>query len=117
MYVRGYRQLQTDHGSQHLAASGKNHLPNVITKSSPKFNRTIISHEDKNFIWNKFELLFSQIAGNADISVTYINFLAERISHPVVKAIMKFRSYPSVFKDKKNRMLFFFFLKAAFVTS
>ena len=81
----------------------------LLLRVAPKFNRTIISHEDKNFIWNKFELLFSQIAGNADISVTYINFLAERISHPVVKAIMKFRSYPSVFKDKKNRMFFFFF--------
>lgn len=90
----------------------------LLLRVAPKFNRTIISHKDKNFIWNKFELLFSQIAGNADISVTYINFLAERISHPVVKAIMKFRSYPSVFKDKKNRILFFFFfLKAAFVTS
>ena len=36
VYIRGHRELQTDHGSQHLAESGKNDLPNIISKRSPK---------------------------------------------------------------------------------
>ena len=77
----------------------------LFLREAPKFNRIIIFYVEKNSIRNTFELLFSHIAGNADILVmaeTYTSVLAERISHPALEAIMKFRNYPGVFAVRKG---------------